>query len=123
MTATSDTDPTMSAITTAVALGRDGDTEAAKKELLAIWADVGALGDPLHRYTLAHYLADLYPDPAAALIWDVRALDAATPSPTSGPRRTTPACTSPASIRACTSTSPTTSDGWQRSTRPPSTST
>ena len=77
MTATPDTDPTMNAITTAVELGRDGDTEAARKDLLAIWADIGVLGDPLHRCTLAHYLADLYPDPAVALIWDVRALDAA----------------------------------------------
>lgn len=77
MTASPDTDPTMNAITTAVDLGRDGETEAARKELLAIWADVGVLGDPLHRCTLAHYLADLYPDPAAALIWDVRALEAA----------------------------------------------
>ncbi|NKZ93720.1 hypothetical protein GS966_28750, partial [Rhodococcus hoagii] len=35
------------------------------------------IGDPLHRCTLAHYLADLHDDPAQALVWDVRALDAA----------------------------------------------
>jgi Lon protease-like protein len=34
-------------------------------------------GRPLHRCTLAHYLADLYDDPALALTWDIRALDAA----------------------------------------------
>lgn len=39
--------------------------------------DLGVLGDALHRCTLAHHLADLYADPAEALIWDVRALDAA----------------------------------------------
>jgi hypothetical protein len=33
-------------------------------------------GDPLHRCSLAHYMADLYEDPAQALAWDIRALDA-----------------------------------------------
>lgn len=70
-------DPTMDAITTAVTLGREGDMTRAREDLLAIWADLGVTGDPLHRCVLAHYLADLYPDPAVALIWDVRALDAA----------------------------------------------
>lgn len=77
MTATPATDPMMDAITTAVTLGHEGDTARARRELLAIWEDLGVLGDPLHRCTLAHYLADLHPDPAEALIWDVRALDAA----------------------------------------------
>lgn len=77
MTATPATDPTMDAITTAVTLGHEGETARARRELLAIWEDLGVLGDPLHRCTLAHYLADLHPDPAEALIWDVRALDAA----------------------------------------------
>lgn len=67
----------MGAITTAVTLGHQGETARARQELLAIWEDLGVLGDSLHRCTLAHYLADLYPDPAEALIWDVRALDAA----------------------------------------------
>ncbi|MER7604992.1 hypothetical protein [Nocardioides sp. NPDC127503] len=77
MTATPAVDPTMDAITTAVTLGHEGETARARQELLAIWEDLGVLGDPLHRCTLAHYLADLQSDPAAALIWDVRALDAA----------------------------------------------
>ncbi|CQD16634.1 hypothetical protein BN970_03550 [Mycolicibacterium conceptionense] len=70
-------DPTMEAITTAVVLGRDGEKESARHDLLAIWKQIGLAGDPFHCCTLAHYLADLYEDPAAALMWDVRALDAA----------------------------------------------
>lgn len=70
-------DPTMEAIGKAVVLGREGDTASARSDLLAIWQQIGVTGDPFHRCTLAHYLADLYDDPAEALIWDVRALDAA----------------------------------------------
>ena len=70
-------DPTMEAIAKAVVLGREGDIESARRDLLAIWHETGAAGDPFHRCTLAHYLADLYEEPAQALIWDVRALDAA----------------------------------------------
>lgn len=70
-------DTTMNAITEAVTLGRSGDTGAARDRLLTIWRDIGTAGDPLHRCTLAHYLADLYDDPARALAWDIRALDAA----------------------------------------------
>ncbi|WP_328530593.1 hypothetical protein OG984_05320 [Nocardioides sp. NBC_00368] len=77
MTATPAVDPTMDVITTAVTLGREGHVTRARNELLAIWADLGVSGDPLHRCVLAHYLADLYADAAVALIWDVRALDAA----------------------------------------------
>lgn len=67
----------MDAITTAVSLGHEGEIARARQELLAIWEELGVLGDPLHRCTLAHYLADLQTDPAVALMWDVRALDAA----------------------------------------------
>ncbi|WP_305093531.1 hypothetical protein [Prescottella sp. R16] len=70
-------DPTMDTITRAVMLGRDGDTDAARSTLVDLWAEISPSGDPLHRCTLAHYLADLYDDPAQALMWDVRALDAA----------------------------------------------
>lgn len=76
-TNTTSPDPTMEAITTAVVLGREGDKESARHDLLAIWKQVGVAGDPFHRCTLAHYLAALHEDPAAALMWDVRALDAA----------------------------------------------
>ncbi|OZD01199.1 hypothetical protein CH275_21030 [Rhodococcus sp. 06-235-1A] len=70
-------DRTMDAISKAVTLGRSGDTAAARRELLALWQQIGAAGDPFHRCTLAHYLADLCETPAEALIWDTRALDAA----------------------------------------------
>ncbi|GAB3473255.1 hypothetical protein [Nocardiopsis coralliicola] len=70
-------DTTMDAITRAVLAGRAGGTDSARSALLELWSEIGADGDPLHRCTLAHYLADLYTDPAQALAWDVRALDAA----------------------------------------------
>ncbi len=67
----------MEAIGDAVLRGRGGDPEPARRDLLALWRQIGITGDPFHRCTLAHYLADLYEEPAEALIWDVRALDAA----------------------------------------------
>ncbi|MFF0533018.1 hypothetical protein ACFYT3_32195 [Nocardia amikacinitolerans] len=74
---TDQTDTTMEAITRAVELGRAGDRDAARTMLTELWADLGPQGDPLHRCTLAHYLADLHDDAAQALTWDIRALDAA----------------------------------------------
>ncbi|MGW0548513.1 hypothetical protein [Streptomyces altiplanensis] len=76
-TAPAGTDPTMEAIGQAVTEGRAGDIAAARRGLLDLWSAVGVTGDPLHRCSLAHYLADLYEDPAQALVWDIRALDAA----------------------------------------------
>ncbi len=70
-------DTTMEAIGQAVAEGRAGDIVSARQKLLALWSTIGVTGDPLHRCTLAHYLADLYQEPAQALAWDIRALDAA----------------------------------------------
>ncbi|MGW1171615.1 hypothetical protein [Streptomyces sp. NPDC002550] len=70
-------DPTMKAIGQAVVEGRRGDIVSARHKLLNLWSAIGVIGDPLHRCSLAHYLADLYEDPAQALAWDVRALDAA----------------------------------------------
>ncbi|MFD4369741.1 hypothetical protein [Rhodococcus sp. NPDC058521] len=71
------TDTTMDAITRAVTAGRAGDVDEARRDLLDLWQAIGVAGDGLHRCALAHYLADLYGDPAQALAWDVRALDAA----------------------------------------------
>lgn len=68
-------DPAMTAITDAVALGRTGDRDSARERLKTLWATVHG-GDPLHRCVLAHHLADLYDDPAEALAWNIRALDA-----------------------------------------------
>ncbi|WP_040809262.1 hypothetical protein [Nocardia concava] len=70
-------DKTMIAINDAVTLGRQGDTAAARERLTALWATIGAGGDPLHRVSLAHFLADLEEHAADALTWDIRALDAA----------------------------------------------
>lgn len=71
------TDTVMARITEAVTDFRAGATDPAREALLALWTEIGAAGDPLHRCSLAHYLADTYDDPAEALVWDVRALDAA----------------------------------------------
>ncbi|WP_395371655.1 hypothetical protein OHU45_26805 [Streptomyces tubercidicus] len=76
-TAPASPDPTMEAIGQAVTEGRTGNTLSARQKLLNLWSAIGVTGDPLHRCSLAHYLADLYEDPAQALAWDVRALDAA----------------------------------------------
>jgi hypothetical protein len=67
----------MEAIGQAVIEGRAGDIATARQKLLNIWSTIGATGDPLHRCSLAHYMADLCEDPAQALAWDIRALDAA----------------------------------------------
>ena len=76
-TAPASPDQTMEAIGQAVTEGRTGDIASARQKLLSLWSAIGVTGDPLHRCSLAHYLADLYEDPAQALAWDVRALDAA----------------------------------------------
>ncbi|GAB3503113.1 hypothetical protein [Amycolatopsis cihanbeyliensis] len=70
-------DPAMAAIAKAVTRGRTGDPGGARDALLELWRTVSHHGDPLHLCTLAHYLADLHEDPAEALAWDIRALDAA----------------------------------------------
>ncbi|MEV6431866.1 hypothetical protein [Nocardia sp. NPDC051463] len=67
----------MAAITRAITLGSEGSPDAARTALMEIWDALGPQGDPLHRCTVAHYLADLYEDAAQALSWDIRALDAA----------------------------------------------
>lgn len=70
-------DAIMAAIGKAVTEGRAGETASARRSLLNLWSAIGVTGDPLHRCSLAHYLADLHEDPAQALAWDIRALDAA----------------------------------------------
>ncbi|GGK79886.1 hypothetical protein GCM10010094_46480 [Streptomyces flaveus] len=63
----------MDAIGQAVTEGRAGGIASARQKLLSLWSAIGVTGDPLHRCSLA----DLYEDPAQALAWDIRALDAA----------------------------------------------
>ncbi|MFC8420166.1 hypothetical protein ACFUN7_04615 [Streptomyces sp. NPDC057236] len=60
-----------------VMLHHAGDREEARHRLLGLWAEIGEHGDPLHRCTLAHYLADTQDDPEDELAWDLRALTAA----------------------------------------------
>lgn len=54
-----------------------GDREEARNRFTALWAEIGEQGDPLHRCTVAHYLADTQDDPEDELSWDLRALRAA----------------------------------------------
>src|SRR3712207_7984771 len=70
-------DETMAEIVAAVELGRDGARTEARRRLTDLWRRVGPDGDPLHRVTLAHFLADLQDDVRAELRWDERALAAA----------------------------------------------
>jgi len=71
------TDPMLAEITAAVTEGRTGSPGAARARLQTLWDEIGPGGNPFHRCVLAHYQADLFADPAEALVWDVRALDAA----------------------------------------------
>ncbi|MGY4103944.1 hypothetical protein ACW2Q0_30970 [Nocardia sp. R16R-3T] len=73
----SDQDQVMAAVGEAMVMGRGEDAAQARARLIALWEQVGVAGDPLHRCTIGHYLADLCDDAAEALTWDVRALDAA----------------------------------------------
>ncbi|MCX5044403.1 hypothetical protein OG921_14630 [Aldersonia sp. NBC_00410] len=70
-------DPVMARITDAMSMFHHGDGAGARRALLSIWAEITPAGDPLHRCTLAHYLADMFDDAAQSLMWDTRALDAA----------------------------------------------
>ncbi|MFR9797363.1 hypothetical protein ACL02U_15840 [Streptomyces sp. MS06] len=60
-----------------VMLHHGGDREEARQRFLDVWAEICEHGDPLHRCTLARYLADTQDDPADELAWDLRALTAA----------------------------------------------
>lgn len=70
-------DETMASIGAAVELGRSGQRVRARDALTALWEQIGATGDALHRCTLAHYLADVQDTTQAELEWDERALAAA----------------------------------------------
>ncbi|WP_369387911.1 hypothetical protein AB5J72_10095 [Streptomyces sp. CG1] len=60
-----------------VMLHHGGDREEARRRFLDLWTEIGEAGKPLHRCTLAHYLADTHDDPEDELAWDLRALSAA----------------------------------------------
>ncbi|KUM70087.1 tetratricopeptide repeat protein [Streptomyces sp. ISL-22] len=67
-------DAVLTRIGQVVMLHHAGDREEARRRLLELWTELGADGDPLHRCTLAHYLADTQDDPSDELAWDLRAL-------------------------------------------------
>ncbi|WP_406433302.1 hypothetical protein OHB00_09735 [Streptomyces sp. NBC_00631] len=70
-------DAVLTRIGQVVMLHHAGDREEARRRLLDLWAEIGEHGAPLHRCTLAHYLADTQDDPSDELAWDLRALSAA----------------------------------------------
>jgi hypothetical protein len=70
-------DAVMTRIGQVVMLHHAGDREEARHRFLELWAEIGEDGTPLHRCTLAHYMADTQDDPADELAWDLRALTAA----------------------------------------------
>jgi len=70
-------DAVMTRIGQAIMLLHGGDREEARSRFGALWAEIGESGDPLHRCTLAHYMADTQDDPGDELAWDLRALAAA----------------------------------------------
>lgn len=70
-------DAVLTRIGQAVMLHHGGDREEARDRLLRLWAEIGEDGTPLHRCTLAHYMADTQDDPDTELAWDLRALSAA----------------------------------------------
>ncbi|HEX2301261.1 MAG TPA: hypothetical protein VHH34_22630 [Pseudonocardiaceae bacterium] len=72
------TDPTIIRIGQAVQLSHQGERESARLLFAEIWDEIGGeRGDPLHRCTLAHAMADVQDDVHRELVWDQRALAAA----------------------------------------------
>lgn len=71
------TDPTIIRIGQAVQLSHQGERDAARILFAEIWDEIGEQGDPLHRCTLAHAMADVQDDVRQELVWDQRALAAA----------------------------------------------
>ncbi|MFI6085483.1 hypothetical protein ACIBBB_31740 [Streptomyces sp. NPDC051217] len=70
-------DAVLTRIGQAVMLLHGGDREEARNRFGELWTEIGESGDPLHRCTLAHYMADTQDDPGDELAWDLRALTAA----------------------------------------------
>ncbi|MET4922365.1 hypothetical protein P3L51_08365 [Streptomyces sp. PSRA5] len=77
-------DAVLTRIGQAVMLLHGGDREEARNRFGELWAEIGESGDPLHRCTLAHYMADTQDDPGDELAWDLRALTAAEGPATAG---------------------------------------
>jgi hypothetical protein len=69
-------DPIMATIGQVQQVALQGNKDQAIAAYERLWAQVDG-GRPLHRITVAHYMADLQDDPATELRWDERALEAA----------------------------------------------
>jgi hypothetical protein len=65
------------AISDAIGLLHQGETQRAREALLQMWDRLSPDGEPLQICTLAHFLADTETEVAAELEWDLRALEAA----------------------------------------------
>ncbi len=61
----------------ALGLSRRGERQEARRLFAELWDQVGSEGDPFHRVSLAHAMADVQDDPRSELVWDLRALEAA----------------------------------------------
>jgi hypothetical protein len=70
-------DGVMARIGEALALGQQGQRAEARAAFSDIWAEICDNGEPLHRCTVAHHMADVQDDPGDELAWDLRALEAA----------------------------------------------
>jgi hypothetical protein len=70
-------DEVMSRIGVAIEKSQTGDREGARQLFAEIWKELSPDGDPFHRCSLAHYMADVQEDPREELLWDLRALEAA----------------------------------------------
>jgi hypothetical protein len=70
-------DGVMGRIGEAIALGQQGQRAQARAAFADIWAEIADEGEPLHRCTVAHHMADVQDDPGDELAWDLRALEAA----------------------------------------------
>ncbi|MNX21828.1 hypothetical protein D3C86_517940 [compost metagenome] len=60
-----------------IARYHQGERQEARRLFAQIWDEIAPNGDPFHRCTLAHFMADLQEDPHDELAWDLRALEAA----------------------------------------------
>jgi hypothetical protein len=67
----------MARIGSAMELAQQGRRDEARSLFAELWAEIGPGGDPLHRVTVAHWMADVQDDPRDELTWDQRALEAA----------------------------------------------
>jgi hypothetical protein len=72
-----DPDDVMARISQGIALTQRGEAVAAKALFSQVWGQIAEDGDPLHRLSLSHWMADLQDDAAEELRWDLRALAAA----------------------------------------------